>query len=153
MSIIVLSDVHHHSVWRWSPFCLTCVLIPSNVRPYSVRRRPSLSIHPISSIQPLPSIDVRPSPFIPVDAPYLGHGTWDNTMTSYDESIITQPKLKYQLRTNTQSFEPIFLSSRFSQWYHQAFIVPLSSSTTLTRNSGSGYTTSMVHQSPFKRVN
>jgi hypothetical protein len=32
-------------------------------------------------------------------------------------------------------------------------IAPLSSSTTPTRNSGSNYSTSTIHQSPFRRVN
>jgi len=41
------------------------------------------------------------------------------------------------------------LSSRSSRRYHQASTTPSSSSTTPIRNSGSGYTTSTVHQSPF----
>jgi len=40
-------------------------------------------------------------------------------------------------------------SSRASRRYHQGSTTPSSSSTTPTRNSGSGYTTSTVHQSPF----
>jgi hypothetical protein len=60
---------------------------------------------------------------------------------------------KVSVWSNTQSFEPISLSSRSSRQYHQASIVPSSSSTTPTRNLGSSYTTSTVHQSPFGGVN
>jgi hypothetical protein len=74
-------------------------------------------------------------------------------MSSNDESTIAQPELRYQLRNNTQPFESIFLNSWSSQRYHQTSITPLSSSTTPTKNSGSGYITSMVHQNPFGRVN
>jgi hypothetical protein len=74
---------------------------------------------------------------------------WDNTMSSDDESTTARPEPRYQLRSNTQSFEPISLSSRSSRRYHQASTTPPSSSTTPTRNSGSGYTTSTIHQSPF----
>ncbi len=74
-------------------------------------------------------------------------------MSSDDESTTTHPKPRYQLRSNTQPFEPISLSSRSSRWYHQASTTPSSSSTTPVRNSGSGYTTSTVHQSPFGEVN
>jgi hypothetical protein len=70
-------------------------------------------------------------------------------MSSNDESTTAQPKPMYQLRNNTQSFEPISLSSRSSQWCHQASTAPPSSSTTPTKNLGSGYTTSTVHQTPF----
>ncbi len=70
-------------------------------------------------------------------------------MSSDDESTTARPEPKYQLRSNTQSFEPISLSSRASRRYHQASTAPSSFSTTPTRNSGSGYTTSTVHQSPF----
>ncbi len=70
-------------------------------------------------------------------------------MSSDDKSSIAQPEPRYQLRSNTQSFEPISLSSRASRRYHQVSTAPLSSSTTPTRNSGLGYITSMVHQSPF----
>ncbi len=74
-------------------------------------------------------------------------------MSSDDESTITHPEPRYQLRSNTQPFEPIYLSSRSSRRYHQASTAPSSSSTTPIRNSGSGYTTSTVHQSPFGGVN
>ncbi len=74
-------------------------------------------------------------------------------MSSDDESTTTHPEPRYQLRSNTQSFEPISLSSRASRRYHEASIAPSSSSTTPIRNSGSGYTTSTVHQSPFGGVN
>jgi len=74
-------------------------------------------------------------------------------MSSDDESTTTHPKPRYQLRSNTQPFEPISLSSRSSRWYHQASTTPSSSSTTPIKNSGSGYTTSTVHQSPFGEVN
>jgi hypothetical protein len=74
-------------------------------------------------------------------------------MSSDDESATVQPEPKYQLRNNTQSFEPISLSSRSSQQYHQTSSTPLSSNTTPTRNLGSGYITSTVHQSPFGGVN
>jgi hypothetical protein len=80
-------------------------------------------------------------------------GARDNTMSSNDESIIVQLEPRYQLRSNTQSFESISLSSRSSWWYHQTFTMPLSSSTIPTRNFNSGYTTSTVHQSPFGGVN
>ncbi len=70
-------------------------------------------------------------------------------MSSDDENTTTQLEPKYQLRSNTQSLELISLSSRSSRRYHQASTAPLSSSITPTRNSGSGYITSMVHQSPF----
>ncbi len=70
-------------------------------------------------------------------------------MSSNDESTTTRPMPRYQLRSNTQSFEPISLSSRASRRYHQVSTTPSSSSTTPTKNSGSGYTTSTVHQSPF----
>ncbi len=73
-------------------------------------------------------------------------------MSLDDRSITVQPKPRYQLRSNTQSFELISLSSRSSRRYHQAFIALLSSSTTHIRNSSSSYTTSRVHQSPFERV-
>ncbi len=73
-------------------------------------------------------------------------------MSSDDDSITAQPEPKYQLRSNTQSFESISLSSQSSRRYHQMSIAPSSSSTTLTKNSGSGYITSTVHQSPFGRV-
>ncbi len=42
-------------------------------------------------------------------------GAWDNTMSSDDESSITHPEPRYQLRNNTQPFEPISLSSRSSR--------------------------------------
>ncbi len=74
-------------------------------------------------------------------------------MSSDDESTTVQPKPRYQLQSNTQSFEPISLSSRSSQWYHQTSTAPLSSNTSPTRNSSSGYTTSTIHQSPFGGVN
>jgi len=73
-------------------------------------------------------------------------------MSSNDESTTTQPEPKYQLQSNTQSFEPISLSSRSSRQYHQVSTTPLSSSTTPTRNLGSGYITSTIHQSPFGGV-
>ncbi len=74
-------------------------------------------------------------------------------MSLDDESTIARPEPRYGLRSNTQSFEPIYLSSWSSRRYHQASTTPPSSSTTPTRNSGSGYTTSIVHQSPFGGVN
>jgi len=74
-------------------------------------------------------------------------------MSSDDESTTARPEPRYQLRSNTQSLEPISLSSRSSRQYHQASTTPLSSNTTPTRNSSSGYTTSTVHQSPFGGVN
>ncbi len=73
-------------------------------------------------------------------------------MSSDDDSITAQPEPRYQLRSNTQSFESISLSSRSSWRYHQMSTAPSSSSTTLTKNSGSGYITSTVHQSPFGRA-
>jgi hypothetical protein len=45
------------------------------------------------------------------------------------------------------------LSSKSSQWYHQTSTTPPSSNITRTRNLGLGYTTSMIHQSPFGGVN
>jgi hypothetical protein len=78
---------------------------------------------------------------------------WDNTMSSDDESTTARPEPRYQLRSNTQSFEPISLSSRSSRRYHQTSTAPPSSNTTLTRNSGSGYTTLTIHQSAFGGVN
>ncbi len=74
-------------------------------------------------------------------------------MSSDDESATAKPELRYQLQNNTQSFEPISLNSQSLQLYHQTFTMPSSSSITPTMNSSSGYTTSMVHQSPFGRVN
>ncbi len=74
-------------------------------------------------------------------------------MSSNDDSTTAQPKPRYQLRSNTQSFEPISLSSQSSRRYHQVSIAPSSSSTTPTKNSGLGYIASIVHQSPFGRVN
>ncbi len=74
-------------------------------------------------------------------------------MSSDDESTTIHLEPRYQLRSNTQPFEPISLSSRSSQRYHQASTTPSSSNTTPIRNSGSGYTTSTVHQSPFGGVN
>jgi hypothetical protein len=74
-------------------------------------------------------------------------------MSSDDESITIHPEARYRLPSNTQPFEPISLSSRSSQQYHQASIAPSSSSTTPIRNSGLGYTTSTTHQSPFGGVN
>jgi hypothetical protein len=53
----------------------------------------------------------------------------------------------------TQSFESISLNSQSSWWYHQASTTPSSSSIIPTRNSSSGYTTSIVHRSPFGGVN
>ncbi len=74
-------------------------------------------------------------------------------MSSDDESTTTHPEPRYQLRSNTQPFEPISLSSQSSRRYHQASTTPLSSSTTPIKNSGSGYTTSTLHQNPFEGVN
>ncbi len=74
-------------------------------------------------------------------------------MSSNDENITVQPEPRYQLRSNTQSFEPISLSSRSSREYHQTSKMPLSSSTTPTKNLGSSYITSIVHQNPFGGVN
>ncbi len=74
-------------------------------------------------------------------------------MSLDDESTTAHPKPRYQLQSNTQSFEPISLSSRSSRQYHQASTVPLSSSITPIRNFGLSYTTSTVHQSPFGGVN
>jgi hypothetical protein len=59
-------------------------------------------------------------------------------MSLDDESITAQPEPKYEVQNNTQSFELIFLNSQSSRWYHQAFIVPPSSSTTPTKNLGLG---------------
>jgi len=70
-------------------------------------------------------------------------------MSSDDESTTARPKPRYQLRSNTQSFEPISLSSRASRRYHQVSTAPSSSGTTPTRNSGLSYITSTVHESPF----
>jgi hypothetical protein len=61
-------------------------------------------------------------------------------MSSDDESTTAYPEPRYQLQSNTQSFEPISLSSRSLRWYHQASTAPSSSNTTLTGNSGSCYT-------------
>ncbi len=74
-------------------------------------------------------------------------------MSSDDESTTTHLEPRYQLRSNTQPFEPMSLSSRSSRRYHQASTAPSSSSTIPIRNSGSGYTTSTIHQSPFGGVN
>jgi hypothetical protein len=74
-------------------------------------------------------------------------------MSSDDESTTTQPEPRYQLRSNTQSFELIFLSSQFSRQYPETSIAPSSSNTNPAKNSGSSYTTSTVHQSPFGGVN
>jgi len=74
-------------------------------------------------------------------------------MSSDDESTTIHLELRYQLRSNTQPFEPISLSSQSSRRYHQASTTPSSSSTTPIRNSGSGYITSTIHQSPFGEVN
>jgi hypothetical protein len=74
-------------------------------------------------------------------------------MSSDDESTATHPEPRYQLRSNTQPFEPIFLSSQSSRRYHQVSATPSSSSTTPNRNFGLGYTTSTIHQSPFGGVN
>jgi hypothetical protein len=74
-------------------------------------------------------------------------------MSLDDESTTARPEPRYQLRNNTQSFELISLSSRSSRQYHQTSRTPPSSSTTPTNNSGSGYTTSTIHQSPFGGLN
>ncbi len=74
-------------------------------------------------------------------------------MSSNDESTIAQPEPRYQLWSNTQSFESISLSPRSSQQYHQTSTTSSSSSTIPTKNSCSSNTTSMVHQSPFGGVN
>ncbi len=74
-------------------------------------------------------------------------------MSSNDESTIAHPEPRYQLRNNTQSFKPIFLSWQSFLRYHQASIAPPSSSTTPIRNSGLGYITSTVHQNPFGWAN
>jgi hypothetical protein len=74
-------------------------------------------------------------------------------MSSDDESTTVHPEPRYQLRSNTQSFELISLSSRSSWRYHQTSTAPSSASTTPTRNSGLRYITSTLHQSPFGRVN
>jgi hypothetical protein len=66
-------------------------------------------------------------------------------MSLDDENITFHLKPRYELRSNTQSFELISLNSQSSQWYHQASTTPLSSNTTPIKNSGSGYITSMVH--------
>jgi len=39
-------------------------------------------------------------------------------MSSNDENTTTQLKPRYQLRSNTQSFELISLNLQSSQWYH-----------------------------------
>jgi hypothetical protein len=56
-------------------------------------------------------------------------------MSSDDENITTHPEPRYHFRSNTQSFEPISLSSRSSRWYHQASTTPSSSNTTSTTKS------------------
>jgi hypothetical protein len=66
-------------------------------------------------------------------------------MSLDDENIIAQLEPRYQLQSNTQSFELISLSSQFSRRYHQMSIAPPSSSTTSTRNLSSSYTTSTIH--------
>jgi hypothetical protein len=74
-------------------------------------------------------------------------------MSSDDENNIARLEPRYQLQSNTQSFEPISLNSQFSQRCHKVFTVPLSSNTTPTKNSSSGYFISAVHQNPFGQVN
>jgi len=74
-------------------------------------------------------------------------------MSSDNESTMAHPEPRYQLQSNTQSFELISLSSRSSRQYHQVSTTPPSFSTTPIRNSGLSYTTSTVHQSPFGGVN
>jgi len=74
-------------------------------------------------------------------------------MSSNDDTTTTQLKPKYQLQSNPRSFELIFLNSWSSRWYHQAFTSPPSFNTTPTKNSGLDYTTSIIYQSPFGRVN
>jgi hypothetical protein len=59
-------------------------------------------------------------------------------MSSDDESITVQPKPRYQLRSNTQSFESIFLTVIKYNSYPKI---------------GLSYVTSMVHQSPIGGVN
>ncbi len=61
------------------------------------------------------------------------------------------PCISYEVTHNP--LNQFFLSSRSSQRYHQTSTAPPSSSTTPTWNSGSGYTTSTVHESPFGGVN
>jgi hypothetical protein len=73
-------------------------------------------------------------------------------MSSDDDNTIVLLEPRYRLRSNTQSFEPISLNLRSSRWYHQVSTTPSSSNTTPTKNLGSGYTTSRVHQSPFGGV-
>jgi len=73
----------------------------------------------------------------------------DNTMSWDDESNTVQPKPRYQLQNNTQSFESISLSSRSLRQYHQMSRTPPSSNTTPTKSSDSGYTISTVHKIPF----
>ncbi len=73
-------------------------------------------------------------------------------MSSNDESTIAQQKPRYQLQSNRQSFEPVCLSSRSSQQYHQASLAPQLSSITPTKNSSSSYITSTIHLSPFGGV-
>jgi hypothetical protein len=74
-------------------------------------------------------------------------------MSSNDESTTAQLEPRYQLWSNTLSFEPISLNSQSSQRYHHASTTPSSSNSTPTKNLGSGYTTSTVHQSAFRGVN
>jgi hypothetical protein len=74
-------------------------------------------------------------------------------MSSDDENTTIHLEPRYQLQSNTQPFESISLSSQSSRRYHQASTAPSSSSTTPIRNSGSGYTTLTLHQSPFGGVN
>jgi hypothetical protein len=62
-------------------------------------------------------------------------------MSSDDESTTVQPKPKYQLCNNTQSFKLIFLNSQSSRQYHQVSTTPPSSSTIPTKNLGLGYIT------------
>jgi hypothetical protein len=63
----------------------------------------------------------------------LGHGTtpcpWMMKALPFNQS----QSISYEV---TQSFKSISLSSRSSQWYHQASTMPSSSSTIPTRNLG-----------------
>jgi hypothetical protein len=54
-------------------------------------------------------------------------------MSSDDESTTTHLEPRYQLRSNTQPFEPMSLSSRSSRRYHQVSTAPSSCSSTPIR--------------------
>jgi hypothetical protein len=106
-----------------SPFCLTSVAIPSNVRPQtSIHRHSFVVVHPhwrtvFFKLYVLCTYIFDIIFFKPYLVFYIftKFWVWDNTMSSDDESTTTQPELKYPLWNNTQSFEPISLNSQSSQ--------------------------------------